>query len=226
MSGGQVLHHSVFVTGATGYIGSRTVTALVARGHHLFALVRRPLPADGLGNAILVTGNALDRMTYRESVKGCDTFIHLVGVAHPDPSKAREFKEIDLVGTKEAIDSAREAGCKHFIYVSVAHPSPVMKAFVETRIACEELLIKSGLAATILRPWYVLGPGHRWPCLLIPFYLVARIVPQTRQAAVRLGLVTIHQMVDAIVQAVEHPPDGVRIVEVQGIRGMPSRLDS
>jgi hypothetical protein len=53
---------------------------------------------------------------------------------------------------------------QHFVYVSVAHPAPVMKAYVEVRMQCEE----SGLNTTILRPWYV--PGHDWPYLLKPGY--------------------------------------------------------
>jgi uncharacterized protein YbjT (DUF2867 family) len=35
-----------------------------------------------------------------------------------------------------------------------------MKAYVRVRQECEEILRESGLACTILRPWYVLGPGH------------------------------------------------------------------
>ncbi len=40
----------------------------------------------------------------------------------------------------------------------------------------------------------------------------------TRETARRLGLVTLAQMVDALVWAVEHPPEGVRIVDVPAIR--------
>src|SRR5215831_3423834 len=51
--------------------------------------------------------------------------------------------------------------------------------------------------ATILRPWYVLGPGHRWPYLLVPVYALLRQIPATRAAAERLGLVTLGQMIAA-----------------------------
>ncbi|PYR81302.1 MAG: hypothetical protein DMF87_05730, partial [Acidobacteria bacterium] len=82
------------------------------------------------------------------------------------------------------------------------------------------LLGKARLTATILRPWYVLGPGHWWPIALLPIYWIAGLIPSARDGAHRLGLVTIRQMVDALVSAVEHPPAPrtQRIVEVPEIR--------
>jgi uncharacterized protein YbjT (DUF2867 family) len=82
----------------------------------------------------------------------------------------------------------------------------------------------SGLPATILRPWYVLGPGHRWPRLLLPLYAVLERIPATREQALRLGMVTLDDMVAALVLAVENPPAGVRVVEVPEIRGSRGRV--
>ena len=76
----------------------------------------------------------------------------------------------------------------------------------------------SGINATILRPWYVLGPGHWWPYALLPMYAVLERLPSTAESAARLGLVTRAQMVGTLVQAVEAPPHGVCIVEVPEIR--------
>jgi hypothetical protein len=72
--------------------------------------------------------------------------------------------------------------------------------------------------ATILRPWYVLGPGHRWPYVLIPLYKLMELLPQTRDGATRLGLVTLGQMSKALLRAVESRTQGVRIVGVPEIR--------
>ncbi len=74
------------------------------------------------------------------------------------------------------------------------------------------------LAATFVRPWYVLGPGHRWPYLLVPLYAVLRWLPSTREGARRLGLVTRPQMIRALVGAVELGPSGIRVVDVEQIR--------
>src|SRR5262249_40321166 len=106
----------------------------------------------------------------------------------------------------------------HFVYLSVAHPAPVMKAYIQVRSGCEALLRASGMNATILRPWYVLGPGHRWPYALLPIYALMELLPATRPGARRLGLVTLEQMVEALVCAVESPCHGVRVIEVPEIR--------
>jgi hypothetical protein len=49
-------------------------------------------------------------------------------------------------------------------------------------------------------------------------YWMAERVPPSRDTARRLGLVTLAQMVAALVYAVEHPPDVTRVVEVPDIR--------
>jgi len=103
--------------------------------------------------------------------------------------------------------------------VSVAHPAPVMKAYIAVRVECEDFLRNSGMNATILRSWYVLGPGHRWPYAVLPMYWLAELLPGTRDGARRLGLVTQKQMCRALVTAVETPAKGIRIVEVPEIRG-------
>ena len=81
----------------------------------------------------------------------------------------------------------------------------------------------SGLRHTIVRPWYMLGPGHRWPYALLPIYWLMERLPSTRASAQRLGLVTLPQMVDTLVHAVENPPAHSRIVEVPEIRATGER---
>jgi len=208
----------VFVTGGTGYMGSRLIPTLLERGHGITALARPESQSKLARGCTPVLGNALDGDSYAQSIGACDTFVHLVGVAHPSPAKAREFVEIDQKSAMEAIRVAEQARMAHFIYVSVAHPAPMMHAYIEARSACEDTLRASGLSATILRPWYVLGPGHRWPSALIPFYWLAERIPSKRDAARRLGLVTVAQMVNALVHAVENPAQGIKVVEVPEIR--------
>jgi len=116
------------------------------------------------------------------------------------------------------VAAARAGGIRHFIYVSVAHPAPVMKEYIAVRMEGERLIREAGLAATIVRPWYVLGPGHWWPLALAPAYWLMERLPSTREAALRLGLVRLREMVAALAHAVDDPPSGVRIVEPPGIR--------
>jgi len=207
----------VFITGGTGYIGSRLVKELVRRDHQVCALARKGSEMRITPGCTTVLGNALDRRTYVDSVRGNDVFVHLVGVSHPGPSKAQQFLELDLVSAREAIAAAVEAGITHFVYLSVAQPAPVMRAFVQVRAECESLLRSSGLQATIVRPWYVLGPGHRWPYVLKPMYWLAKRFPSTRDSAQRLGLITIGQMVQTLAWAVENPVSDVRVISVPEI---------
>jgi hypothetical protein len=69
-----------------------------------------------------------------------------------------------------------------------------------------------------VRPWYVLGPGRRWPLVLAPMYALARLIPSTRDGAERLALVTREQMVDTLAWAIENPADGIRAFEPKDMR--------
>src|SRR5438309_826147 len=152
----------IFVTGGTGYIGRRLLPELLARGHTVRALVREGSQKKLPAGVVPVVGNALDHRTFAQAIEGGDTFIQLVGVAHPSPAKAAEFRSIDLVSVRESAEAARSAVAAHFIYLSVAQPAPMMRDYVEVRATGERLIRDTGLPATFIRPWYVLGPGHRW----------------------------------------------------------------
>ncbi len=208
----------VFITGGTGYLGSSLVPALLERGHRVRGLVRPTSKGNLPSGCEVVSGDALDANTYKHLIRPADTFIHLVGVPRPSPAKAADFRATDLVAGREAINAAAELGIAHFVYLSVAHPAPMMKAYIAVRAECEALIEQRRLNATVLRPWYVLGPGHKWPYLLLPIYKVMELLPFTRAGALRLGLVTLEQMVMALVQAVESPVQGLRIVGVPEIR--------
>ncbi len=209
---------SVFIAGGTGYLGTPLIRTLVERGHQVRALVRpgseRKLPPG----CEAVVGDALDSASYENQIRPSHTFVQLVGVSHPNPSKAAEFQAIDRASALGAVDAASRAGIQHFIYLSVAQPAPMMKSYIVVRAECEAALRKSGMNVTIVRPWYVLGRGHRWPYVLLPMYWICEQIPSTREGARRLGLVTLDQMTRTLASAVENPCIGARLVEVPQIR--------
>jgi uncharacterized protein YbjT (DUF2867 family) len=209
---------NVFVTGGTGYMGSRLIAELLRRGHTVRAVARARSLDKLPPGCTAVEGDALSTASLAHLVGDADTLVQLVGVAHPSPRKAKQFRSVDLASAHAAIDVACRAVVEHFVYVSVAHPAPVMRAYVETRREAEDALVSSGLTYTILRPWYVLGPGHRWPLVLSPLYGLATLVPAWREGARRLGLVTIAAMVAALAEAVEEPPAQGQILDVPRIR--------
>ncbi|NOT29211.1 MAG: NAD(P)H-binding protein [Planctomycetes bacterium] len=209
---------TVFVTGASGTLGRALIPELLARGHGVHALVRAGREARLPPGCTRVVGDALSAASFVASVPVASTLVHLVGTPSPAPWKARAFRAIDLVSLRSALAAARARSVAHFVYVSVAQPAPVMRACVRVRAECEAQLRSAGLAATILRPWYVLGPRHRWPLLLLPLYWLAELVPALAPRAQRLGLVRLEQMIAALVWAVEHPCVGQRVLEVPEIR--------
>ena len=167
-----------------------------------------------------VVGDALDSTTFADALSSATTLVHLVGTPHPGPSKAAEFERVDLPSIRASVDAARRASIAHLVYLSVAQPAPVMRAYIAVRAKGEAMIVESGLTATVLRPWYVLGPGHWWPIALQPLYWLAQCLPASRDTARRMGLVTLPQMVAALVRAVEQPPASgtVRVVDAPMIR--------
>src|ERR1044071_5690462 len=143
---------NIFITGGTGYVGRALIPRLIERGHHVRALVRQGSQKRLPSNCEPVIGNALDASTFAGQIQPSDTFVQLVGVPHPSPAKAAEFRSIDLVSARESVSAATIAGIRNFVYVSVAQPSPVMKAYQEVRAEGEKMIRDSGLAATVVRP--------------------------------------------------------------------------
>ena len=215
----EPIRRHVFVTGGTGYIGSRVIPLLLERGHRVRALVRESSRSRLPNGCEAAVGDALDARTFADAVAPCDTFLQLVGTPRPSPAKAAEFERVDFVSARESASVAQQAGVRHFIYLSVAQPASVMRAYVDVRARGEALIRATGLPATFLRPWYVLGPGHRWPYLLVPAYWLMRRIPSRRESAERLGLITLREMSRAIVRSVEElPVESPRIWDVPTLR--------
>lgn len=211
---------NVFVSGGTGYIGRALTPELLARGHRVRVLSRAASVGCVPAGATPVVGDALDGSSFAAELDTATTLVHLVGTPHPTPAKAMEFERVDLGSIRASVEAARQAPIAHLVYVSVAHPAPLMHAYIGARVEGEAAITSAGLRATVLRPWYVVGPGHRWPIVLVPLYRIAEWLPGMRESARRLGLVTLAQMVAALVRAVENPPGErmVRVVDVAGIR--------
>lgn len=200
-------------------MGRNLIPQILKRGHKVRALVRRGSESKLPAGCTLVTGDPLERSSFFGQIRPADTFVQLVGVSHPTPAKAAKFRTVDLQSARESILAAVEANIEHFIYVSVAHPAPIMKAYIEARAEGEALLRQSGLKrATILRPWYVLGRGRQWPRLLRPVYWILERLPSERESARRLGLLTEQEMTNALLSSIEHPADGIKILTVPEIK--------
>src|SRR5262245_15376610 len=121
---------SIFITGGTGYIGSRLIKKLLQKNYRVIALVRKGSENKIPPAAEVIVGNPFDERSFREHIPHGATFIQLLGVPHPSAKKAALFTEIDLKSLKASANAAAYAGVLHFIYVSVAmSDSGLMKAY-------------------------------------------------------------------------------------------------
>jgi nucleoside-diphosphate-sugar epimerase len=120
----------VVVAGGTGYIGRLLLERLRASGFAVKAIARRESASKVPAGCRAVIGNVLDAATYQQQISPGSTFVHLVGVPHPAPWKGAQFRAIDLVSMKQSVAAAKQQGAEHFVYMSVAHPAPVMKAYI------------------------------------------------------------------------------------------------
>ena len=96
--------------------------------------------------------------------------------------------------------------------------SSLMKDYKETRKEGEAYIQSKHLVSTIIRPWYVVGPGHLWPLLLLPAYGIANLFPYYRKKAEETSLITIRQMLHTIMKAIESPPQRQRVFEIKHIK--------
>lgn len=209
----------IFISGSTGYMGKRLAKILVSRGHKVIALTRKGSENKLDAGCEIVYGNALDGNTFKNHLTSADTFVHLVGVAHPGPKKKDQFISIDLASIKASLEACKNAEIKHFIYLSVAQtPTKIMQDYQRVRAQGEELIRKSRMYFTFIRPWYVTGPGHYWPLLLLPLFKLLEWIPSTRDKAKKLALVSINQMLNMLTYAVENPSTGERIIEINEIK--------
>ncbi|HWO01703.1 MAG TPA: NAD(P)H-binding protein [Blastocatellia bacterium] len=101
---------NVFITGGTGYVGRALIAWLLDRGHAVRALVRQGSELKLAAGCEGVIGDPLDVSSFAERVQPSETFVQLVGVPHPSPAKAAEFRSIDLASARASISAAAGAG--------------------------------------------------------------------------------------------------------------------
>jgi uncharacterized protein YbjT (DUF2867 family) len=193
----------IFITGGTGYIGRRLIARLIKSGYQVKALTRKGSEFRLPQGCITIIGDPFTASAFAASIDECSTFIQLLGVSHPGPGKKDLFDKIDFVSAAASVAAAKQANCSHFIYVSVAQtPTSIMHDYQQCRAKCEGIIKESSLRASIIRPWYIIGPGHYWPLLFLPLFKLLEIIPATSKKAKALRLVYLRQMLDTLCYAV------------------------
>ena len=114
----------VFVSGATGLLGSHVVRELVARNYSVKAFVEydtNTATINGLKNLEICYGTILDAdALVRESAE-CAYIIHIAASTCVFPSRNKLVKEINVSGTKNMIEAALKNNAKRMIHVGSAN---------------------------------------------------------------------------------------------------------
>ena len=169
----------ILVSGASGFIGSGLVSALVAQGHEVCALMRPSASAEFLKGTPFtrITGDILDLDSLKRATEGMDAVFHLAGLT---AARSREeYFKFNAEGTKNLAEAASRAGTvKRFIYVSslaASGPSiglapktetdPIhpVSMYGESKLRGELYLdeMKGKLPFIVIRPPMVYGPRDR-----------------------------------------------------------------
>ena len=167
----------VFLTGATGFVGTGVLDAMLAEGHDVRALVRtctaaERLRARGIDAVVGVVRQPL-------ALEGFDAVVHLAAVV--DPALLGDEREVDAVNRAAAIalaDRARDAGVKTFVFtssiaavgfhdevVTATTPYRPVTPYGRAKRDVEEALrdrITPSFRPVILRPPTIIGPGERY----------------------------------------------------------------
>lgn len=168
----------VAVTGATGFLGSHLVEALLARGHEVRALARDPDKARSLDPRVqLFTGDICDAGVLAAMTTGCEWVFHTVSNFRTASGPRESYRRINVEGTRTALEAAAEAGVKRFIHCSTigvhgdVRDTPASEdapfgpgdLYQETKLEAE-LLVRGAVGRwpmeiVVVRPTSMYGPG-------------------------------------------------------------------
>jgi nucleoside-diphosphate-sugar epimerase len=215
------------VTGASGFIGQVLCGQLLARGHEVSALVRRP-GTEPEGTRVVV-GDLSDGPSVSEAVAGerPDCVVHLAAEIASQRS-ARKIFAVNVSGTARLLDACRAlaesepsatgprvvfastvvTGDAHGALLTEDAPLPVHTPYGRSKQEGERLVLESGLPAVVVRPSHVYGPGGWYAN-----ELVSRLRQPGRLAVIGRGenlwdVVHVDDVAAALLLAAEAAPAG------------------
>ncbi len=159
---------TVLVTGASGFVGSHSVPALLAAGHRVVALVRTPtageavlgrLPASERAAVETRSGDVTRPETLAPAMAGVDAVLHLVAIPR-DYRGGADLRLVNTEGTRAVIEAMLQVGVTRLVHMGALGVEDDLKLhYASSKAKAEALVHGSGLDATILKPSLQFGPG-------------------------------------------------------------------
>jgi uncharacterized protein YbjT (DUF2867 family) len=143
----------VLVAGATGYLGGYVVRELKAQGYFVRALARSPAKADSLHGVVdeVHVGQVTERETLSGGCDGMDVVFSSIGITRQRDGLT--FRDVDFQGNRNLLETARQAGVRKFVYVSIMDGTRLRHLdIVKAHEDFVDVLARSGLAFTVVRP--------------------------------------------------------------------------
>jgi len=208
----------IALTGATGFVGGGVLTRLLRRGHEVKALVRNTDRAARLrdfGSVQLVAGGLDDETAVRSLVEGTEAVVHLVGIIAESPGQT--YQRVHVDGPARLAAAAAAAGVRRFVHMSAlgARPDAAATGYMRSKAAGEDVVRRSGLAHTILRPAIIAGPGNVPLKLMCDLLRLAPVLPVVGNGRYRLQPVWLDDVAEVFAVALERP-DLVGTFEIAG----------
>jgi uncharacterized protein YbjT (DUF2867 family) len=173
---------TVLVTGATGFVGSRLVPALLHDGHRVKAMTRHPDTYDGPGEPVF--GDVHDPGSLADAVADADVAVYLV-----HSLGEADFERRDAEAARGFGLAAAAAGVRQIVYLGgLGAEGDDLSAHLRSRREVERLLGESDVPVTALRAAIVVGAGGiSWeitrqlvknlPAMVVPKWAETRTQP-------------------------------------------------
>ena len=208
----------VFLTGATGFVGSHVLPALLNAGHSVTALVRSEARATALlarvaaspGRLETRIGHVNDRAALDAAMVGCDAVVHLVALPR-DWNDGADLERVNAVGTATVVAAAEAAGIKRFIHLGAlgVQERPELH-YASSKARGEGFVRASSLDWTILKPSLIWGERDGFFNIVAALVKIpAPAVPVPGNGKSRFQPIWVGDVARAIVQVLDTPKGSI-----------------
>jgi NADH dehydrogenase len=206
----------ILLTGAGGFLGREVLRRLLAAGNEVVALSRSPRRAEVAPGVIQLAADVASQ-AWHPWADRCAAAIHLAGIVREAPRRGDLFDRTHRAGTESVVIACRQNGIKRLVHVSaLGADRGAATAFLRSKWHAEEIVRRSGLAWTVLRPSLIFGPGDAFSAAVAGALRRLPVFPVFGSGAYVLQPVAVAEVAEAVVAAVDIGACAGEVVEIGG----------